>query len=158
MIDTMKEEDFWRKANELLRVTPANEICNGIFGFLQNKVDEILENNLDDIPSALASEPAKLAVGRNQNLGLRFAKYSVPGPLLSLVEKFRSQITISSGSDAHAPRSGALHIVTDCVVNRLGALQQKHVRSVETSRGTLSFMSDHTKIILCAGVCVKSPV
>ena len=100
-----------------------------------------------------------LAVGPNNSTSsIRFTKYSVPGPMLSLVEKFRTQYTISGARDIDhdAPRPGKLQIVTDCVVKRLGALQKKHVRSIETSRGTLSFMSDRTKVILCAGVC-KNP-
>lgn len=151
MIETMKQPHFWPNVNAMLNVTSANDIGSDSFKRLQPEIDKILEAGIEDIEGAMASEPAKLAVGPNTaTSSIRFSKYSVPGPLLSLVEKFRDQVT-TSGSDA--PRRGTLQIVTDCVVQRLGTPQKRHVRSIETSRGTLSFMSDRTKIVLCAGVC-----
>ncbi|KAI9734347.1 MAG: hypothetical protein M1834_002453 [Cirrosporium novae-zelandiae] len=87
MKNTTKDPVFWKRAKELLNVTGAADIDDTIFAGLQEKIDQRLGLPVKAIPSANISEAAQLAVGRRSPTStLRFNKFSVPGPLLGVVE------------------------------------------------------------------------
>ncbi|KAL2818243.1 hypothetical protein BDW59DRAFT_165575 [Aspergillus cavernicola] len=139
-------ETFWKSAEGLLHVTPAEKIGDGIFTGLQNAIDKNLHDNLSRIPTANFSESGRLAVGPGSaSSTLRFNKWSVPGPLLGLVEKQRK--LADSGLTEGAP----LELTTACTVNKMIPDDDGTVRVIETSRGVISWIDDQTKIILCGG-------
>lgn len=145
MKETAAQEKFWKEAKELLNVTSADQIKDGIFGSLQTAIDGILKKSVSKIPTADYVEPAPLAVGRRSPTSrLRFNKFSVPGPLLGILEQQRQLAKTNKG----AP----LEIVVDCVAqSMLKGDDDDFVRVIETSKGTLSWTGEKTKIILCAG-------
>ncbi|PWW71962.1 FAD/NAD(P)-binding domain-containing protein [Tuber magnatum] len=154
LTNALSVDQNWTDAEELLGVIPAGEIGDEVFGPLQHDVDKRMAEIADEgikerIPSADYSEPARLAVApRLRRSALRHDKFSVPGPLLRVLEKQR---LLARKGPQGVSRGHPLEIALNCVVQRLGAPQQGVVRSIETSRGTLSFTGDKTKIILCAG-------
>jgi hypothetical protein len=145
MKETAKKQKFWKEAKELLNVTRANQINDGIFGSLQTAIDNILKDSVHKIPTADYAESAPLAVGRRSPTSiLRFNKFSVPGPLLGILEQQRQL--------AKANKGAPLEITVDCAVkNMVKGDDDNFVRVIETSKGTLSWTGNKTKIILCAG-------
>ncbi|KAI8154410.1 hypothetical protein K4K50_007492, partial [Colletotrichum sp. SAR 10_71] len=145
MKKTAEQEEFWKKAKELLNVTSADQIDDGVFGSLQTAIDSILKDSVGKIPTADYVESAPLAVGkRSPTSRLRFNKFSVPGPLLGILEQQRQLAKANMG----AP----LEIVVDCAVKSMAKGDDDNfVRVVETSKGTLSWTGNKTRIILCAG-------
>jgi hypothetical protein len=145
MKNTAGHEKFWKEARELLNVTPASQIDDGIFGSLQTAIDRILEDSVGKIPTADYVESAPLAVGRRSPTStLRFDKFSVPGPLLGILEQQRHL--------AKADKGSPLEIMVDCVAKTMvKSDDDDFVRVIETSKGTLSWTGNKTKIILCAG-------
>ncbi|KAK1980397.1 FAD/NAD(P)-binding domain-containing protein [Colletotrichum cereale] len=145
MKKTAGQEKFWKEVKELLNVTPADQIDDGVFGSLQTAIDSILKDSVTKIPTADYVEPAPLAVGRRSPTSrLRFKKYSVPGSLLGILEQQRQLAKTNKG----AP----LEIMVDCTVKSMvRSDDDDFVRVVETSKGTLSWTGNKTKIILCAG-------
>ncbi|KAH7232309.1 FAD/NAD(P)-binding domain-containing protein [Fusarium redolens] len=145
MKETAKKQKFWKEAKELLNVTRANQINDGIFGSLQTAIDNILKDSVHKIPTADYAETAPLAVGRRSPTSiLRFNKFSVPGPLLGILEQQRQL--------AKANKGAPLEITVDCAVkNMVKGDDDNFVRVIETSKGTLSWTGNKTKIILCAG-------
>ncbi|KAF5855028.1 hypothetical protein ETB97_010270 [Aspergillus alliaceus] len=144
MIETTTHPIFWELAEKLLHVTSASDIDDTIFANLQFAIDKNLQMNLDKIPSADSAESAKLAVGRGSPTStLRFSKWSVPGPLLALVETQRKL----AGNEEGAP----LEVMLNCTVNKMNLDSDGTVRFVDTNRGLLSWVDDKTKIILCGG-------
>ncbi|KAF4551273.1 Hypothetical protein D9617_14g077300 [Elsinoe fawcettii] len=144
MKKTAEQEKFWDDAKELLHVTSADKIDDGIFGDLQTAIDSILQDSIGKIPTADYVEPASLAVGQSSPTSrLRFDKFSIPGPLLGVLERQRNLAKVNKG----AP----LEIVVDCAVKSMGkGDDDDFVRVIETSKGTLSWTGNNTKIILCA--------
>ncbi|KAI8296089.1 hypothetical protein K4K56_008099 [Colletotrichum sp. SAR 10_98] len=145
MKKTAEQEEFWKKAKELLNVTSADQIDDGVFGSLQTAIDSILKDSVGKIPTADYVESAPLAVGkRSPTSRLQFNKFSVPGPLLGILEQQRQLAKANMG----AP----LEIVVDCAVKSMAKGDDDNfVRVVETSKGTLSWTGNKTRIILCAG-------
>ncbi|KAF5497402.1 hypothetical protein CGCS363_v007961 [Colletotrichum siamense] len=145
MKKTAEQEEFWKKAKELLNVTSADQIDDSVFGSLQTAIDSILKDSVGKIPTADYVESAPLAVGkRSPTSRLRFNKFSVPGPLLGILEQQRQLAKANMG----AP----LEIVVDCAVKSMAKGDDDNfVRVVETSKGTLSWTGNKTRIILCAG-------
>ena len=145
MIEAASHEKFWKEAKSLLNVTPASQIDDGIFGSLQTAIDRILADSVGNIPTADYAESAPLAVGRSSPTSrLRFNKFSVPGPLLGILERQRIL--------AKAEKGSPLEIMVDCVAKTLEKGDDDNfVRVIETSKGTLSWTGEKTKIILCAG-------
>jgi len=145
MKETAAQEKFWKEAKELLNVTSADKIKDGIFDTLQTAIDAILKRSVRKIPTADYAEPAPLAVGpRSPTSRLRFNKFSVPGPLLGILEQQRHL--------AKANKGAPLEIMIDCAVKSMAkGDDDDFVRVVETSKGTLSWTGNKTKIILCAG-------
>ncbi|KAM0418762.1 hypothetical protein ACHAPT_012272 [Fusarium lateritium] len=141
---TASKEEFWTEAKELLNVTTAEEIDDTVFGKLQTAIDQILEESVGNIPSADYVESAPLAVGRRSPTStLRFNKFSVPGPLLGRLEKQRRL--------AQSEEGAPLEIVVNCSARSMVQGDDGIVRVLETSKGTLSWTGDNTKVILCAG-------
>ncbi|KAM3549285.1 hypothetical protein MY1884_008807 [Beauveria asiatica] len=145
MKTTARDENFWKQAKDLLNVIPASQINDGIFGSQQAAIDGILKISLRNIPTAEHVESAPLAVGRQSPTSrLRFDKFSVPGPLLSILERQRHL--------AKAGRGAPLEIMVDCVAKTMSkGDDDDFVRVIETSKGTLSWTGNKTKVILCTG-------
>lgn len=145
MKETASHEQFWTEAKELLNVTPAAHINDGVFGSLQIAIDCILERSVSKIPTADYAESAPLAVGRRSPTSrLRLNKFSVPGPLLGILERQRQLAKTNHG----AP----LEIMVECAAKSMAkGDDDDFVRVVETSKGTLSWTGNKTRIILCAG-------
>ncbi|KAH7309732.1 hypothetical protein B0I35DRAFT_358770 [Stachybotrys elegans] len=141
---TAKKESFWQEAKKLLNVTPASEIDDTVFGKLQTAIDKVLTDSVRSIHSADYVESAPLAVGRRSPTStLRFNKFSVPGPLLGIYESQRHLAKTEDG----AP----LELAVNCSARSMSQSDDGIVRVLETSKGTLSWTGNDTKIILCAG-------
>jgi choline dehydrogenase-like flavoprotein len=148
-----KAEKYFADAEELLNVVSADKIDEGrdiqaygkmqhrgrpIYGIVQKELFAMLSANLSKIPSATRVIPAPLAVGSLD--GTDFEKFSVPGPLLGLVDQQRK---------LHKEGKGVpLKIVTNCVVEHIEQ-QDGQATALETSRGTVSV--GDAKIILAMG-------
>ena len=145
LIDATKESIFWEEAKRLLHVTGADKIGDPIYSGLQYEIDQRLKTRLQHVKTAEYSEPAQLAVGRGSPTSiLRFNKFSTPAPLLNIYEKQKSQ------KDA-----ADLDILLNCTVKKLGPVDKNgHTHSIETTRGTITWQGDKTKVILCAGVSI----
>ncbi|CAG7558988.1 unnamed protein product [Fusarium equiseti] len=154
MIRTAEKDGFWQEAKKLLNVTTANQIQDGIFGSLQIAIDNILQHSLKNIPTAETAESAPLAVGRQSpSSTLRFNKFSVPGPLLGILEKQRQR------AKADANKASPLEIMVDCTVkNMIKGDDDNFVRVVETSKGALSWTGNKTRIILCTGAIANATI
>ena len=147
MIQTTKESIFWLEAKRLLNVTSAADIDDTIFAGLQTEIDKRLTMPLPHVPSATQSYPAQLSVGRRSPTStLRFNKFSVPGPLLGIHERQKKKALENCGSQ--------LDIRLNCVVEKLTADDDGVVRAIKTSRGTVSWQGEDTKVVLCAGVSI----
>ncbi|KAK6330584.1 hypothetical protein TWF718_002783 [Orbilia javanica] len=153
MIKTAEDPKFWNDAKKLLNVVSAKNINDPVYKDLQGVIDEIMQRTLPELQKqgfADSVEPAQLAVGRSPGSRsyYRFNKFSTPGPLLAIYEKQRNLAKKS-------PVEGMpLEIMLNCTVNHLRSLpddESNYVRFIETSQGTLSWIDDNTKIILCAG-------
>jgi hypothetical protein len=142
---TAETEEFWESAKKLLHVKEAGKIDDGIFGSLQRAVDEVLHKNLNKIHTADSVKTASLAVGsRSPTSLMRFNKFSVPGPLLALYEEQRRLTERDKGQP--------LQLMLNCLVTGLTEGDDGVVRAIKTSRGTISWPDDDTKIVLCSGV------
>ncbi|KAL9572153.1 hypothetical protein ACKAV7_003731 [Fusarium commune] len=105
-------------------------------------------------PTADTAESAPLAVGRQSpSSTLRFNKFSVPGPLLGILEKQRQR------AKANANEASPLEIMVDCTVKHMiKGDDDNFVRVVETSKGTLSWTGKKTRIILCTGAIANATI
>ncbi|KAI1881548.1 hypothetical protein JX265_000374 [Neoarthrinium moseri] len=141
MIASTKEPIFWPEAKRLLHVTGANQIGDPVYTGLQKEIDQRLKDRLQHIKTAEYSEPAQLAVGLGTPTStLRFNKFSTPAPLLKIYEEQKSN------------NAAPLDILLNCVVKKLGPVDEDgHTHSIETTRGTITWQGDNTKVILCAG-------
>lgn len=122
--DMMKRENFFRRAEELLNVRPANTIESFVEKKLNTNVfmemmGDLIEkhklkwkgeNGAKAKATRLISAP--LAVGDKENLRNDFTKYSTIADFLELVKKDKDQ----AGRDLSKRN---LVIVADCIVNRL---------------------------------------
>ncbi|KAF3917557.1 hypothetical protein AA313_de0202384 [Arthrobotrys entomopaga] len=152
MIQTTKETVFWQKAKKLLNVVSTKDISDPIYKDLQGIIDGIMQKQLQKLKEegiADSVEPARLAVGRSSGSRTytRFNKFSTPGPLLAIYEKQRKLAKNGYGIP--------LEIMLNCTVTHLRSLpddDSNYVRFIETSKGTLSWIDDNTKIILCGGL------
>lgn len=145
------DEKYFRSAELLLNVIPANQIEDAcphaklsrdhrpIYNTLQENLYTMLDQNLKKIPSATRVIPAPLAV-RGSDGSVDFEKYSVPGPLLNLVDKQRKL--------AQHKRGHPLKIVTNCTVTLIEQ-QNGAATALETSRGVVSV--GNAKLILAMG-------
>lgn len=144
-------ERYFEDAERLLNVVSADKLDKGstippsagyrpIFGILQQKLTEMLMENLGKIGSATRLIPAPLAVRSSQQYGVDFEKFAVPGPLLSLLDKQRQLFQQGTGA--------ALKIVTNCVVTRV-VHQDGVATALDTSRGVVNVGG--AKLILAMG-------
>ncbi|KAI5885619.1 FAD/NAD(P)-binding domain-containing protein [Schizophyllum commune H4-8] len=149
MKDTVDAPGFWKRCEDLLHVESANRINDPCFGqALQREIQSRLDDGLRDIPTAIMTEHARLAVGRKRAMAnsITFDKFSTPGPLLAIYERQRKLAEKGEGSP--------LMIATDVVVERFELdPQDKFNRPIvlQTSRGALCFPERATNIILAAG-------
>ncbi|KAJ5011942.1 hypothetical protein K4K57_004958 [Colletotrichum sp. SAR 10_99] len=142
MIVSTKKPEFWYRARELLHVTGADKIGDSVYSGLQREIDQRLKDRLQEVKTAEYSEPAQLAVGRaSVTSNLRFNKFSTPAPLLKIYEEQKPK------------NAASLDILLNCTVKTLGAVDddEGHVHAIETTRGTITWQGDNTKVILCAG-------
>ncbi|KAJ7548530.1 hypothetical protein O6H91_07G015200 [Diphasiastrum complanatum] len=144
-------EKYFPHAEQLLNVVPADQLDKDrnlaprpggrpIYATLQQKLTQMLSNNLKQIDSATRVMPAPLAVGSFPPNGIDFEKFAVPGPLLSLLVKQRQLEEEGKG----AP----LKVVTNCVVNRI-VQQDGTATALETSRGVVNI--GDANVILAMG-------
>lgn len=151
MIETTKDEDFWKDCEDLLHVTSANDIKDPVFGQkLQHTIQDRLDKAVKDkkIKTADFTEHARLAVGRKTSLPntVAFEKFSTPGPLLKIFERQRHLAKENKGHP--------LMIATDTVVQKFEVDPEDDLRRptiLHTSRGALCFPKKNTNIILAAG-------
>jgi len=147
MITTTEEPGFWEKAKDLLNVTSAADIEDTVFGDLQKMIDQKLDQSKirQLVPTADFSEPAQMAVGRNNPTStLRFNKFSTPGPLLGRNNKQRDLCGEGKGA--------RLLIRLNATVARLKDCGDGYVRGIQTNDKILEWSNEKTKVILCAGV------
>ncbi|MFL6163322.1 MAG: GMC oxidoreductase [Jatrophihabitantaceae bacterium] len=136
-------QQHFADAEQLLNVIPADKIDQGlppatlavvnterpVYAIMQKALQTMLADNLDKVGSATRSMPAPLAVAAGEAVGLDFAKFSTPSPLLGLVDSQARLAAAGTGSP--------LRIVSDCRVNRV--LQQGgRATALETSRGVVN--------------------
>jgi len=96
------------------------------------------------VPTADFSEPAQMAVGRNNPTStLRFNKFSTPGPLLGRNNKQRDLCGEGKGA--------RLLIRLNATVARLKDCGDGYVRGIQTNDKILEWSNEKTKVILCAG-------
>ncbi len=145
---------YFKSAEKLLQVQKADEIDAGkdqrsllltsyqrpVYGKLQKRIQQLLEQGATSIKGIYRTEPAPLASDAEDIDGIDFQKFAVPAGLLSL-----------SDNQAKAYQEGTaarLSIVTQCVVERI--LQQDGVATaLQTSRGTMPL--GDAKLILSLG-------
>lgn len=141
---------YFEHAEKLLNVVSASEIDKGrttppsgqrpIFGILQEKLTQRLQEQLSKIDSATRAIPAPLAVGAPRLHGVDFDKFSTPGPLLAIIDKQRKLAQKGKGSP--------LKVMTDCAVTRI--LQQDgKATALETTQGIVNI--GDSKVILGMG-------
>ncbi|GAB1539746.1 hypothetical protein NUACC21_24130 [Scytonema sp. NUACC21] len=142
--------NYFEHAEKLLNVVSASEIDKDrtappsekrpIFGILQEKLTQRLQEQLGKIDSATRAIPAPLAVGSPRLHGVDFDKFSTPGPLLVLIDKQRKRAKKGEG----AP----LKIMTNCTVSKI--LQQGgKATALETTQGVVNI--GDSKVILAMG-------
>ncbi|KAK0389934.1 hypothetical protein NLU13_3507 [Sarocladium strictum] len=134
MKKTAEQDSFWKEAKDLLNVTSADKIGDGVFGTLQTAIDRILKGSVHKIPTADYVESAPLAVGRRSPTSiLKFNKFSVPGPLLGILEEQRHL--------AKADKGAPLEIMLNCAVKSMtkGAIPNATMllNSFESCRDTV---------------------
>ena len=146
VIQIMKDPGFWHEAECLLSVASAADIDDTSFALLQIEIDERLEMH---VSSATKNCPAQLSVGHTSpTTTLRFDVFSVPGPLLAIYE---------SQKKAQDNCGSQLDIMLNCVVEKLTADDDGVVRAMKTSRGTVSWQGEDTKVVICAVVSILWP-
>jgi hypothetical protein len=107
---------------------------------MQKAMQEMLKKNLHKVSSSTRSMAAPLACGAGLAQGIDFAKFSVPGPMLELIDR---QIGLAKDG-AGEP----LKIVCNCLVNRI-IQQNGKALALDTSRGVVSL--GNAKLILAMG-------
>jgi hypothetical protein len=156
LIETSQEDEFFKRATDLLRVTSAAKI-GPPYANLQVQINDRLEKGYKNIPSADEVYPAPLAVSSMaQTSVIHFTKFSTPGPLLGLYKQQQKR------AEAEPKRGSPLLFATETAVEYLvtevgfpppsPVVEDVSVKFIRSSRPTdLPVRPDHTKIILCAG-------
>ena len=155
MKEIAKKPDFYKDAERLLHVKPANKIEDPVYkSVLQKQFDRYLrsalDGNPDTIPGALCTEPARLATGVPIGLPTQgFRQFSVVGSLLSINE-WQNKL-----ARQNPPAGNPIMIATDVVVERFEvegpAGKPTHARVLHTSRGPLTLRGGKTNVILATG-------
>jgi hypothetical protein len=152
LIETAKQDDFWKDCQALLHVVKATALHNDEYQILQEYIDNQLKIAVDPstktIDTADYAETSDLAVGRTTALSnLVFEKFATPGPLLDIFERQRRRARKGTGSP--------LKIATDVAVKRFNVdpedVDLKRVNILYTSRGDLCFPRKKPNIILATG-------
>ncbi|MCG7497467.1 GMC oxidoreductase [Vibrio sp. Of7-15] len=147
-------------AKNLLRVQNADEIDNfphqeifdfvsgtrPVYGALQRRVQSLLQELGRDVNGIYRTDPAPLASASMQENGIDFQKFSTPGELLALAEKFNKV-------DAAGKRVGPqLDIVSACTVEEIHQQElngEKKATALQTSRGVLPL--GNAELVLAMG-------
>lgn len=147
-------------AKTLLRVQNADEIDNfphqeifdfvsgtrPVYGALQRRVQGLLQELGTDVNGIYRTDPAPLASASMQENGIDFQKFSTPGELLALAEKFNKV-------DAAGKRVGPqLDIVSACTVEEIHQQElngEKKATALQTSRGVLPL--GNAELVLAMG-------
>ncbi|WP_281231811.1 GMC oxidoreductase [Flavobacterium gelatinilyticum] len=163
---TQEEMQYWpqetidaanrkfKDAEKLLNVIPADKIDTKlddavlnhvasqrpVYNVMQKKLQKMLADNLEKIPSATRSMAAPLAVGSGELQGLDFAKFSTPSVMLELAIKQADKSKKKEGSP--------LKMVANCIVERIHQ-QDGVATALETSRGVINV--GDAKVILAMG-------
>ncbi len=111
-----------------------------VYGELQHLVQRSLLQAPARVPGVYRTEAAPLASDARNDDGIDFQKFAIPGELLTLVKESRAR--------ANEGKGAPLHIVTDCVVQRILS-QDTLATALETSRGVLSL--GNAKLVLAMG-------
>jgi hypothetical protein len=163
----MKDKDFFPDAEKILGVINTNDLADKlaeenlpekyrIYNIMQRKLYAMLENGMNQIPSATRMEAAPLAVQNLHDYTCAFEKFSVVGPLLDLV--FKHQLREIEDHYIVKAEDGQVVVADNCVVERIlhqpilaanGSVQHQPT-ALETSRGILP-VGQNTKIILAVG-------
>ena len=122
-----------------------DESMHPIYSTLQMYLTKRIVDNLSKVSELTRAMAAPLAVGAPMLKGIKFAKFSSPGPLLELVEKQNDAAKLSKGEK--------LKIVTDCVVEKIYN-QNGQATALQTSRGVLDI--GDAKLILAMGAIPPS--
>ena len=147
-------------AKTLLRVQNADEIDNfpnqeifdfvsgtrPVYGALQRQVQGLLQELGSDVNGIYRTDPAPLASASMQENGIDFQKFSTPGELLELAEKFNNV-------DESGKRVGPqLDIVSACTVEEIHQQElngEKKATALQTSRGVLPL--GNAELVLAMG-------
>lgn len=146
VIEVMKSEGFFDRAEKLLNVVPSEKLDKDapeqhrIFAKLQSHVFELMKN--DKVANVTRVIPAPLAVGSPEDFRLDFCKFSVIGNFLSLVRADMDAVAQNTKKERQ------LRIATDCVVTKI-VRQDGTATALETSRGVLPL--GKAKVILAMG-------
>ncbi len=138
-------------ALELLHIKDANKVDPpqmmdrvGTIRPVYRKLQEVVQNRLpkarEEVPSVYRTQAAPLASDARNDDGIDFQKFAIPGELLALVSESRER--------AKAEKGAPLHIITDCVVQRILS-QESTATALETSRGVLSL--GKSRLVLAMG-------
>ncbi|MEZ4294178.1 MAG: GMC oxidoreductase [Polyangiaceae bacterium] len=147
-------EEYFKQAEELLHVVPADEIDKNlpaevakfigayrpVYGALQQKIQGLLANGIKEVPSVERTIPAPLAVGAPELQGVDFQKFSTPGEILMLKD--------AQARLAESGKGAAIRIATECVVERV-LEQEDRATALVTSRGVVNV--GDAKLILAMG-------
>ena len=134
LVDVTLRPGFWERARDFLHVSSMDQINDGVYGKLQQQLDDKLRENFRRaVPSAQHAYPAPIAVANTDWQGVKFYKYSTVGTLFELQQR-------------HAK---ALTIVDRCTVSRLLHDERGNVIAMETSRGIVAV--GEASIILAMG-------
>ncbi len=130
---------YFDSAEALLGVIPATRIRlseadrrggpGGVYGLLQERLCDLIDERLARVPSLTRAMAAPLAVASTDHHSHRFKKFATPGPLLSLQDRQRM---------LYLKREGApLRIATSCQVT---GIERRGTRAtaLETSRGSIA--------------------
>jgi hypothetical protein len=155
MKEIAKKPHFYKDAERLLHVKPANKIEDPVYkSVLQKQFDRYLRSALDDgpvdIPGALCTEPARLATGVPIGLPTQgFRQFSAVGSLLSINE-WQNKL-----ARQNPPAGSPIMIATEVVVERFEVEgpggKPTHARVLHTSRGPLTLRGGKTNVILATG-------
>lgn len=150
----------FESAKTLLRVQNADEIDNfpnqeifdfvsgtrPVYGALQRQVQGLLQELGSDVNGIYRTDPAPLASASMQENGIDFQKFSTPGELLELAEKFNNV-------DESGKRVGPqLDIVSACTVEEIHQQElngEKKATALQTSRGVLPL--GNAELVLAMG-------
>jgi len=111
-----------------------------VYGLLQKRVQDLLEEHATSIPGIYRTEAAPIASAAENVDGIDFQKFATPGPILEIEKKQAEREKKKTGA--------ALGIVSDCIVEKI-VQQQGQATALQTSRGVLPLGA--AKLILAMG-------